>query len=64
MSELLVMLVVVMLVMNWISASGHRRSQQHQLDKLHTKIDLVMAQMGDGLAEAKATVDRRATTLT
>ena len=97
MSELLVMLVVVMLVLNWISASGHRRSQQHELDKLNTKLDLVMAQMGvsvpepdgisevdaliradrkieaikryreltgDGLAEAKAAVDRRAEFLT
>ncbi|WP_275001837.1 ribosomal protein L7/L12 [Promicromonospora iranensis] len=62
MSELLVMLVVVMLVMNWISASGHRRSQQHELDKLNTKIDLVMAQMGvvvpepDGISEVDALI--------
>jgi ribosomal protein L7/L12 len=90
------MLVVVMLVLNWISASGHRRSQQAALAKLETKIDLVMTQLGvvvpepegisevdaliradrrieaikryreltgDGLAEAKAAVDRRASTL-
>jgi ribosomal protein L7/L12 len=56
------MLVVVMLVMNWISASGHRRSQQHELDKLNTKIDLVMAQMGvvvpepDGISEVDALI--------
>jgi len=40
------MLVVVMLVLNWISASGHRRAQQHTLDKLESKLDLVMAEMG------------------
>jgi ribosomal protein L7/L12 len=62
MSELLVMLIVVMLVLNWISASGHRRSQQRELDKLNTKIDLVMAQLGvvvpepDGIAEVDALI--------
>lgn len=62
MSELLVMLIVVMLVLNWISASGHRRAQQHVLDKLNTKIDLVMAQLGvvvpepDGVAEVDALI--------
>ncbi|MFJ3403294.1 ribosomal protein L7/L12 [Promicromonospora sp. NPDC090134] len=94
--EILVMLVVVLLVLNWISASGHRRAQQAALDKLDRKIDLVMAQVGvvvpepegmsevdmliradrkiqaikryreitgDGLAEAKAAVDRREQTL-
>lgn len=62
MSELLVMLIVVMLVLNWISASGHRRSQQRELDKLNTKIDLVMTQLGvvvpepDGIAEVDALI--------
>ncbi|MEU4387595.1 hypothetical protein [Promicromonospora sp. NPDC023805] len=44
--EILVMSVIVLLVLNWISASGHRRTQQHALDKLTTKLDLVMAQLG------------------
>jgi ribosomal protein L7/L12 len=62
MSELLVMLIVVMLVLNWISASGHRRSQQRELDKLNTKLDLVMAQLGvvvpepDGISEVDALI--------
>lgn len=56
------MLIVVMLVLNWISASGHRRSQRHELDKLNTKIDLVMAQLGvvvpepDGISEVDALI--------
>lgn len=90
------MLLVVMLVVNWFSASGHRRAQQAAQAKLEAKIDLVMEHLGvvvpepegmpevdaliradqkvqaikryreltgDGLAEAKAAVDRRATTL-
>lgn len=40
------MLVVLLLVLNWISASGHRRAQQAALDKIERKVDLVMAEMG------------------
>lgn len=57
MSELLVMLIVVMLVLNWISASGHRRSQQRELDKLNAKIDLVMAQLGVVVPEPEGIAD-------
>lgn len=57
MAELLVMFIVVMLVLNWISASGHRRSQQHALDKLNTKIDLVMTQLGVVVPEPEGIAD-------
>ncbi|MFD2026765.1 hypothetical protein [Promicromonospora aerolata] len=55
--EILVMLLVVMLVLNWISASGHRRSQQRALDKLQTKLDLVMAQLGVVVPEPEGIAD-------
>jgi ribosomal protein L7/L12 len=60
--EILVMSVVVLLVLNWISASGHRRTQQHALDKLTAKLDLVMDQLGvvvpepDGIADVDALI--------
>ena len=65
--EIIVMMLIVLLVLNWISASGHRRSQQAALDKLEAKIDLVMAQLGvvvpepEGMSEVDALIraDRR-----
>ncbi|WP_419704429.1 hypothetical protein [Promicromonospora sp. NFX87] len=60
--EILVMSVIVLLVLNWISASGHRRTQQRALDKLQTKLDLVMDQLGvvvpepDGIADVDALI--------
>lgn len=55
--EIIVMMLIVLLVLNWISASGHRRSQQAAVARLDRKIDLVMAQLGvvvpepEGMAE-------------
>ena len=57
MTEFLVILIVVMLISNRISASGHRRSQQHALDKLNTKIDLVMAQLDVVVPEPEGIAD-------
>jgi ribosomal protein L7/L12 len=60
--EILVLSVIVLLVLNWISASGHRRSQQRAIDKLTTKVDLVMAQLGvvvpepEGISEVDALI--------
>lgn len=55
--DILVMLVVVLLVLSWISASGHRRTQQRALDKLQTKLDLVMAQLGVDVPEPEGIAD-------
>ena len=51
------MSVILLLVLNWISASGHRRTQQRALDKLETKIDLVMAQLGVVVPEPEGMSD-------
>lgn len=51
------MSVVVLLVLNWISASGHRRTQQHALDKLTAKLDLVMDQLGVVVPEPEGIAD-------
>lgn len=51
------MSVILLVVLNWISASGHRRTQQQELDKLNTKIDLVMAQLGVVVPEPEGIAD-------
>jgi ribosomal protein L7/L12 len=55
--EILVMSVVVLLVLNWISESGHRRTQQRAMDKLQTKLDLVMDQLGVVVPEPAGIAD-------
>jgi ribosomal protein L7/L12 len=55
--DILVMSVIVLLVLNWISASGHRRAQQRALDKLQTKLDLVMTQLGVVVPEPEGIAD-------
>jgi ribosomal protein L7/L12 len=60
--EVLVMSVIVLLLLSWFSASAHRSSQQRALDKLTTKIDLVMDQLGvvvpepEGMSEVDALI--------
>jgi ribosomal protein L7/L12 len=55
--EILVMAVILLVILNWISASGHRRTQQHALDKLQIKLDLVMAQLGVVVPEPEGIAD-------
>lgn len=60
--EIFVMLLILLLVVNWISASGHRRSQQAALAKLDYKINLVMIQLDivvpepEGMAEVDSLI--------
>jgi ribosomal protein L7/L12 len=55
--EILVMSLIVLSVLGWISESGHRRTQQHAMDKLQTKLDLVMAQLGVVVPEPEGIAD-------
>lgn len=51
------MSLIVLSVLGWISESGHRRTQQRELDKLNTKIDLVMAHLGVVVPEPEGIAD-------
>lgn len=57
MIEIVVMLVVVLLALNWFSASRQRRAQQHALDKLKARLDLVTAQLGVVVPEPEGIAD-------
>jgi ribosomal protein L7/L12 len=55
--EILVMSLIVLSVLGWILESGNRRAQQHALDKLQIRLDLVMAQLGVVVPEPEGIAD-------
>lgn len=60
--DLLLMLVVVLLVFLWISASGRRRAQDRALDRIERRMDLILEHLGvvvpepDGMPEVDALI--------
>lgn len=44
--EILLLGAFVLLVLGWISADGHRRTQAHELRRLERKLDVVMGHLG------------------